>query len=98
MAYHLFLFLEIYVFKQGNIYFFSQFSLIGMHFAKSSVFFSLSFLFLLYQVRQNFEEHDLTIAEPELVWYEHSFLMDVVLEAEEDALLEEHASEFLLAG
>ena len=97
-VYHLFLLLEIYVFKESNIYLFNQFTLISMHFAESSIFFPLSFLLLMHQVFQNFEEHDLTISEPELVGYKYSFLMDVVLEAEEDALLEEHASELLLAG
>jgi hypothetical protein len=40
----------------------------------------------------------LTISKPELIRDKHSFLLDIVLEAEEDALLEEHAGKFLLAG
>jgi hypothetical protein len=98
LIYHLFLLLDVNIFKKSYIYLFYQFALISMHFTESSIFLLLSLLLFVYQVLQDFEKHNLTISKPELIRNEHSFLLDVVLEAEKDALFEEHAGEFLLAG
>ena len=98
LAYHLFLLLDVNIFQKSYIYLLYQFTLISMHFAEGSIFLLLSLLLFVHQVLQNLEEHDLTISKPELIGDEHPFLLDVVLEAEEDALLEEHAGKLLLAG
>ena len=98
LTYHLFLLLLVNILKKSYIHLLYQFALVSMHFTESSIFLLLSLLLFVNQVLQYFEEHDLTISKPELIRDKHSFLLDIVLEAEEDALLEEHAGKFLLAG